>query len=138
MLQNPPARQTLSVAAVGEGVGTSPGNRSSSLQLLLSPLPPAPAFVLAPLQVEEKMSPLVLGPERALAPVWRGQILTLLVLESASGQEHSSRFTWLLMLLCKQHVNELKCLIHNENISCFFNLLDMEIFFETENAVGRI
>lgn len=58
--------------------------------------------------------------------------------ESASGQQYCSRHTWLLMLLCKQHVNESKCLIHKKNISCFFNLLDMEIFFETENAVGRI
>lgn len=39
---------------------------------------------------------------------------------------------WLLMLLCEQHVNEWKCLIHNEKISCFFNLLDMELFFEPE------
>lgn len=42
------------------------------------------------------------------------------------------------MLFCGQHVNDLKCLIWNENISCFFNLLDMEIFLKRENAVSRI
>lgn len=31
-------------------------------------------------------------------------------------------------------LNELKCLIPNEKISCFFNLLDMEIFFETQKC----
>lgn len=63
---------------------------------------------------------------------WRAQILPLLLLDPASGRQRWSRFTWLLMLLCKQHVNEWKCLIPNEKISCFFNLLDMELFFEAE------
>lgn len=57
MLQDPPAGQTLSIAArSGKGLKPSLGNHSNSLQLLLvTPLPPAPTFVLAPLQVEEKL-----------------------------------------------------------------------------------
>lgn len=135
MLQDPPARQNpRRRCAVRGGFETQPWEtHSNSLKLLLAPLPPV-SWLLS----TWRRTCAYPGSGRGFAPVWRGQILTLLMLESASGQEHCWRFSWLLMLLCRQHVNELKCLIHNENISCFFNLLDMEIFFETENAVGRI
>lgn len=141
VLQDPPARPTLSIAAQsGKGSKPSLGNHSNSIKfLLLTPLPPPPCSHLCPGSSPGRREvALALGLEGALLRVRRGQIPTLLMLEPASGQEHCLRFTWLLMLLCKQHVNESKCLIHNENISCFFNLLDMEIFFETENAAGRI
>lgn len=139
MLQDPPARPTLSIAAQsGKGLKPSLGNHSNSMKfLLLTPLPRCSHLCPGSSPGRREVA-LALGLEGALLRVRRGQILTLLMLEPASGQEHCLRFTWLLMLLCRQHVNESKCLIHNENISCFFNLLDMEIFFETENAAGRI
>lgn len=133
----PTGQATLSVSAQSEkDLKLSLGNYSNTLKfLLLTPLPLCSH--LCPGSSPSKREIACPG-HRMGSAVSREDKSQLLMLESASGQEHCLRLTWLLMLLCKQHVNESKCLIHNENISCFFNLLDMEIFFETENAVSRI
>lgn len=83
VLQDPPARPTLSIAAQsGKGSKPSLGNHSNSMKfLLLTPLlpppPPAPTFVLAPLQAEEKLR---------LPWAWKG-------LCSVSGEDKSRLFS---------------------------------------------
>lgn len=81
VLQDPPARPTLSIAAQsGKGSKPSLGNHSNSIKfLLLTPLPPlpAPTFVLAPLQAEEKLR---------LPWAWKG-------LCSVSGEDKSRLFS---------------------------------------------